>query len=57
MAIEGCVCDVDSFCCDEQWDGECTGIAQFLCMLDCSGEGGMGETSGTGSTGGSSSTG
>jgi len=52
-AVEDCVCDIDSFCCDTQWDDQCAGLAQFACDLDCSGEGGMGGTS----TGGSSSTG
>jgi hypothetical protein len=34
-ALEACVCAVDPFCCDEQWDGMCAEIAQDQCGLEC----------------------
>lgn len=34
-AVETCVCGLDGFCCDEQWDGMCVELAQNDCGLDC----------------------
>jgi hypothetical protein len=36
-AVEACVCGLDPFCCDTQWDGICVDEAQADCMLDCAG--------------------
>lgn len=30
-----CVCDVDAFCCDEQWDGSCVAISRSDCASEC----------------------
>jgi hypothetical protein len=34
-AIEACVCDVDSFCCDVFWDMNCSGRAVHYCDASC----------------------
>lgn len=34
-ALEACVCGLDAFCCDQQWDGMCVQIAQDDCGLPC----------------------
>ncbi|MCH9682652.1 MAG: hypothetical protein K0V04_14550 [Deltaproteobacteria bacterium] len=30
-----CVCALDPFCCDNEWDDICVGQAQYACMFDC----------------------
>lgn len=51
MAVSDCVCALDPFCCDTQWDGQCVDEAQNDCILDCSGGGGTGGTgTGTGTS-------
>ncbi|MBC8072070.1 MAG: pre-peptidase C-terminal domain-containing protein [Deltaproteobacteria bacterium] len=35
--ITECVCAIDSFCCDNEWDNLCAGKAQSECGLDCGG--------------------
>lgn len=36
-AITSCVCDIDAFCCDNEWDNTCAQLAQNSCALDCGG--------------------
>lgn len=36
-SIETCVCDLDSFCCEEEWDYICVDEAQNDCGADCGG--------------------
>ncbi|MCX4240117.1 hypothetical protein [Paraliomyxa miuraensis] len=38
--LEGCVCAIDPFCCDEQWDGQCVEIANDDCNAECTPVGG-----------------
>lgn len=33
--LEECVCGIDPFCCDTNWDAKCTGVAQAECGLNC----------------------
>ncbi|MEX1367618.1 MAG: hypothetical protein AB1Z98_31100 [Nannocystaceae bacterium] len=33
--IEDCVCALDPYCCDTEWDGICVAEAQYECMSDC----------------------
>ena len=33
--ITACVCEMDSFCCNNQWDGLCVSEAQEQCGADC----------------------
>jgi hypothetical protein len=33
--IESCVCALDSYCCDSQWDSLCVSSAQAECALAC----------------------
>jgi hypothetical protein len=35
LALEACVCALDAFCCDQQWDGMCVQSAQNDCGLVC----------------------
>ncbi len=42
IAIEGCVCGLDSFCCDSQWDDLCVSTAETSCGAPCGGAGGTG---------------
>ncbi len=35
--ITACVCAMDEFCCDNEWDNLCAGKAQMFCGLDCGG--------------------
>ena len=37
-ACEACVCEVDAFCCDVEWDASCTALCTEDCGYDCSGE-------------------
>ncbi len=34
-ACQDCVCTVDSFCCDDLWDGGCVDIAEGDCPSEC----------------------
>jgi hypothetical protein len=34
-ACEGCVCGLDPFCCDTQWDAVCVQVGQDECFADC----------------------
>ncbi|MCH7719418.1 MAG: hypothetical protein IH988_00310 [Planctomycetes bacterium] len=34
--VEDCVCDFDSFCCEETWDGICVDLVESLGCADCS---------------------
>jgi hypothetical protein len=34
-AVEACVCGLDAFCCDQEWDGICVQSAQSDCGLMC----------------------
>ncbi|MGM0577278.1 MAG: MopE-related protein, partial [Myxococcota bacterium] len=36
-AVEACVCAIDSYCCDEAWDGQCVQEATCNCELECGG--------------------
>lgn len=49
--LETCVCALDPFCCDEQWDGMCTQVAQLECGLECNMGGGGDCCSANGSPG------
>lgn len=42
MMIEQCVCAQDPFCCEQQWDGKCVGVAMGACGVECGGGGGDG---------------
>lgn len=33
--VEDCVCALDAFCCNNQWDGLCTSSASDDCMAEC----------------------
>lgn len=33
--VEDCVCALDAYCCDNEWDGICVSEAQYACMDDC----------------------
>jgi hypothetical protein len=46
--IEACVCTLDSFCCDTQWDGLCVSEAENPCGADCSGDTDSGVSTSTG---------
>ena len=35
MAVQDCTCMIDSFCCDDTWDGMCVETAEDMCMLEC----------------------
>ena len=35
--VDACVCDVDPYCCEEEWDEVCADLAQDLGCLDCEG--------------------
>ncbi len=35
--IQSCVCSIDPFCCDTQWDGQCVLAAEALGCTDCGG--------------------
>ena len=35
--VTACVCAIDSFCCDNEWDNTCASQAQSMCGLDCGG--------------------
>ena len=35
MVVQDCTCDIDSFCCDMQWDAMCVQTAVDNCMLEC----------------------
>lgn len=35
MAVSDCVCALDPFCCDTQWDDICVSEAQYACMDAC----------------------
>ena len=35
VAIDDCVCAIDSYCCDNEWDGICVSEAQYACMAAC----------------------
>ena len=37
--IEACVCDVDVFCCDTQWDAICVDTALQNCNIECLNDG------------------
>lgn len=53
--IAACVCAIDTYCCEEQWDAQCAiEVERFGCGL-CDGGTGTGTGSGTGSSSGSSS--
>ena len=36
-AVQSCVCDVDAFCCDNEWDDVCASVAKNECGLQCEG--------------------
>jgi hypothetical protein len=38
-ACEGCVCDVDDFCCGSFWDQSCADIARDECLTTCACDG------------------
>ena len=38
-AVESCVCDVDPFCCDSQWDAICVDTALLNCNIECPNDG------------------
>ncbi len=33
--VAACVCDLDSFCCDNQWDLQCVEFGETFCGLEC----------------------
>lgn len=33
--IEACVCALDPYCCNNEWDGICMAEAQYECMAEC----------------------
>lgn len=35
--ITDCVCAIDDFCCNNEWDNTCAGLAENMCGLDCGG--------------------
>lgn len=35
VAVSDCVCALDPFCCDAQWDERCVATAQYACMDAC----------------------
>lgn len=35
--VQECVCGMDAFCCDTEWDNTCAGIADNSCDADCGG--------------------
>lgn len=35
--VQACVCDIDAFCCNNEWDNTCAGIAEAMCGLNCGG--------------------
>lgn len=37
--LEACVCAVDAFCCEQEWDGTCIQTAQGDCGLECAAAG------------------
>lgn len=37
--IEACVCDLDLFCCDDQWDAICVDTALLNCNVECPNDG------------------
>ena len=56
LGVVGCICDLDPFCCDQEWDAKCIDGATNFCKLDCSGSGtGTGSESGSGTGSGSGS--
>lgn len=53
--VQECTCNLDSYCCDEQWDGRCVQVADRACLAACGADtGGAGGAMGIG---GSPSTG
>ena len=35
VPVNDCVCELDPYCCDEQWDEICVSEAQYACTADC----------------------
>lgn len=35
--VTACMCAIDAFCCDNEWDNQCATQAQAMCGLDCGG--------------------
>ncbi len=34
-AVEGCVCQIDAYCCTDTWDQQCVETAQTQCQVTC----------------------
>jgi len=35
MEVQECVCDLDSYCCDTEWDPVCVEMAGLFCFAEC----------------------
>ncbi len=42
VACQGCVCDLDEFCCTGAWDASCAAVAKDGCATACGCAGGLG---------------